>query len=189
MGDMFKKMFMKVFYVLIIGMVIGVQVHIAWANPTITTIEITKTAELLPSDIKEEIESIEIKEDKEYKEIKEVKEEFKNLSIEEKIFETFGEEGNLALRVARAESGLNPKAMNTNANTGDYSVGLFQINLIGSLFEGRLARAEYLGYTGERTREALTLWLQNEDNNILYARSMSRTNGWSAWSTFKNGNY
>lgn len=36
-----------------------------------------------------------------------------------------------AVAVARAESGLNPGALNNNPSTGDYSVGCFQINLYG----------------------------------------------------------
>jgi hypothetical protein len=39
---------------------------------------------------------------------------------------------NVATAVARAESGLNPGALNNNPSTGDYSVGCFQINLYGA---------------------------------------------------------
>lgn len=122
--------------------------------------------------------------------IEEEKEEVKKeLSIEDKIKLAFGDEGELALSIAKAESGLNPKAMNTNVGTGDYSVGLFQINLLGNLFEGRYKRAVYLGYTGEKTREALTEWLKDADNNINYAKSLRETSGWSQWSTYKRGEH
>lgn len=38
----------------------------------------------------------------------------------------------VATAVARAESGLNPGALNNNPATGDYSVGCFQINIYGA---------------------------------------------------------
>jgi hypothetical protein len=57
-----------------------------------------------------------------------------------------------AYNVAKAESGGRPGALNPNASSGDYSMGLFQINMIGSL--GTARNAQYLkqykdiGYTG-----------------------------------------
>ena len=57
-----------------------------------------------------------------------------------------------AFQVSRMESGGRPKALNQNSATGDYSQGLFQINMIGDL--GRQRNAQYLkdyasiGYTG-----------------------------------------
>lgn len=38
---------------------------------------------------------------------------------------------NVALAVARAESGLDTSAVNNNPATGDYSVGCFQVNIYG----------------------------------------------------------
>ena len=38
----------------------------------------------------------------------------------------------IATAVATAESGLRPDALNDNPNTGDYSVGCFQINIYGA---------------------------------------------------------
>ena len=60
-----------------------------------------------------------------------------------------------ALAVARAESGGRPGALNPTAATGDYSMGLFQINMIGDL--GKQRNAEYLkkykdiGYKGPQS--------------------------------------
>ena len=57
-----------------------------------------------------------------------------------------------AYNVAKAESGGRPGALNPNASSGDYSMGLFQINMIGSL--GTARNAQYLkqykdiGYKG-----------------------------------------
>jgi len=57
-----------------------------------------------------------------------------------------------AMKIARAESGGRPGALNPDASTGDYSLGLFQVNMIGSLGERRNAKylkeyAQY-GYKG-----------------------------------------
>ena len=171
---------MKYIYILI-AFIVGIQCHIALASPYNGVIEV-KREDSLPFP-PEDDEIIDVYSLSTVNKIEEDK------TIEDKILEKFGDEGELALAIAKAESGLNPLAMNTNANTGDYSIGLYQINLIGKLFEGRLKRARHLGYTGEATREALTEWLQDEDNNIEYAYSMSRTNGWTAWSTYKRGDF
>ena len=37
------------------------------------------------------------------------------------------------LEIARRESSLNPLALNPNADTGDLSYGLFQINMLGGM--------------------------------------------------------
>ena len=63
-----------------------------------------------------------------------------------------GESLETALKVVRAESGGRPGALNPNEKTGDYSLGLFQVNMIGDL--GKRRNANYLrdysniGYTG-----------------------------------------
>lgn len=86
-----------------------------------------------------------------------------------------------ARRVIWCESRYNAGAHNQNPATGDDSVGLGQINLLGSLFPGRLIRAQHIGYDGEPTREALTEWLKIPENNIRYFASMQSTSGWSPW--------
>lgn len=45
-----------------------------------------------------------------------------------------------AAAIALAESGGNPQALNDNASTGDYSVGLWQINYFGGLRKSRTAQ-------------------------------------------------
>jgi murein DD-endopeptidase MepM/ murein hydrolase activator NlpD len=52
-----------------------------------------------------------------------------------------------AFRVVRAESGGRPSALNPNAKTGDYSLGLFQVNMIGDL--GKRRNANYLKAYGD----------------------------------------
>lgn len=48
----------------------------------------------------------------------------------------------VATAVARAESGLNPGALNNNPSTGDYSVGCFQVNLYGANARNRPSEAQ-----------------------------------------------
>jgi murein DD-endopeptidase MepM/ murein hydrolase activator NlpD len=52
-----------------------------------------------------------------------------------------------AFRVVRAESGGRPSALNPNAKTGDYSLGLFQVNMIGNL--GKRRNENYLKTYGD----------------------------------------
>lgn len=75
-----------------------------------------------------------------------------------------------AYKIMFKESTNNPGVINDNPRTGDYSVGCFQINLIGNM-----------KYT--RPPEA---WLQNASNNVEYAygmyvaqgRTFCKTSGW-----------
>lgn len=57
-----------------------------------------------------------------------------------------------AMSVVRAESGGRSGALNPNAGTGDYSMGLFQINMIGDLGKKRneqyLQKYSSIGYKG-----------------------------------------
>jgi len=52
-----------------------------------------------------------------------------------------------AFRVVRAESGGRPSALNPDATTGDYSLGLFQVNMIGDL--GKRRNENYLKTYGD----------------------------------------
>jgi len=82
--------------------------------------------------------------------------------------------------VARAESGGNASAHNTNAGTGDNSYGLFQINMLGAMGPARLKQY------GLRSNNDLLNPTTNA--RVAYQMSNSGTN-WSPWSTFKNGAY
>lgn len=77
----------------------------------------------------------------------------------------FGQEWQNAKRVMECESSSRPWIVNNNPRTGDYSVGLFQINLIGSLAKSRPSEQ----------------WLKNPENNIAYAADMQQRQGWSPW--------
>lgn len=75
-----------------------------------------------------------------------------------------------AHKVMMQESSNNPHIINDNPNTGDYSVGCFQINLIGSMRATRPSEASLL----------------IAENNVKYAyqmyseqgRTFCKTSGW-----------
>lgn len=81
------------------------------------------------------------------------------------------------IRVARAvmlaESGGDHLVVNDNPATGDYSVGLFQINLYGKLAASRPSEE----------------WLKVPENNIAYAYTLYKEGGWNVWSAYKTGAY
>lgn len=75
-----------------------------------------------------------------------------------------------AYKVMMQESRNNPNTVNNNPNTGDYSVGCFQINLIGSMRAARPSESS----------------LKIAENNVKYAyqmfvgqgRTFCKTSGW-----------
>lgn len=77
---------------------------------------------------------------------------------------------NDAQKIMMKESSNNPTQINNNPDTGDYSVGCFQINLIGNMRNTRPAES----------------WLLDAKNNVKYAYSMyvsqgrtfCKTSGW-----------
>jgi hypothetical protein len=84
------------------------------------------------------------------------------------------------MSVVRAESGGRTSALNPNANTGDYSMGLFQINMIGDL--GKRRNAQYLekyssiGYKGPES-----LYDPAINARIAYDISKGGTDFTKAW--------
>lgn len=79
----------------------------------------------------------------------------------------------VAYAVMMAESGGDPKEVNLNHGTADYSIGLFQINLYGSLSDGRPPAD----------------WLKNPENNVDYAYKIYEDDGWTAWGAYTDGRY
>ncbi len=77
----------------------------------------------------------------------------------------------VARAIIMAESGGNPRAVNNNPRTRDYSIGLFQINLYGRLANERPPAD----------------WLKVPENNIQYAYTLYQQRGWQPWSVCKNG--
>jgi len=85
-----------------------------------------------------------------------------------------------AWAVAMAESGGRATAHNPNAQTGDNSYGLFQINMLGNLGPARLRQ-----YGLSRNED-----LFDPTTNARVAFRMSGGGrDWSPWSAFKNGAY
>lgn len=80
----------------------------------------------------------------------------------EQIIASYDWDYETALFIAQCESSLNPEALNDNPATGDYSVGLFQINLYG-------------GNAEERPTEE---WLKVPENNISFAYELYSKGGW-----------
>jgi hypothetical protein len=84
-----------------------------------------------------------------------------------------------AFSIAKMESGGRPGALNPTAATGDYSEGLFQINMIGDL--GKKRNAQYLkdyasiGYKGPQS-----LYDPSINAKIAYDISHGGTN-WHPW--------
>lgn len=66
-----------------------------------------------------------------------------------------------AYDIMMIESGNNPTIVNDNPNTGDYSVGCFQINLIGNMRNTRPSEE----------------WLKVAENNVQYAYGMYKSQG------------
>lgn len=81
--------------------------------------------------------------------------------------------------IAEAESGGNPTSLNNDPGTGDYSVGLFQVNYFGNLMTGRT-----IAYGSPSD---LQNSLQRQANAALDI-SGGGTN-FDAWSTYKSGAY
>jgi len=108
-------------------------------------------------------------ENEEYLDTEEIQEDqppyFSN--IETEIADVFGAESRIALAVAKAESGLNPRAINRNTN-GSKDVGIFQIN-------------DRHGWSDEE--------LLDWKNNIRIAKELRDRRGWSEWVVYSNGSY
>ncbi len=83
------------------------------------------------------------------------------------IAEAFPENPEIMIAIAKAESGMNPKAVNYNRN-GSIDTGLFQVNSVH-------------GYDG--------LSLFDPKKNIGAAREIYDKQGIQAWTSFNNGSY
>lgn len=86
----------------------------------------------------------------------------------------------IAVAVALAESGGDPRAHNTNAATGDNSYGLWQINMLGSMGPARrkqfgISKNEDLFDPSINARAAFMLW--------------KARGGFGDWSVYNRGTY
>jgi hypothetical protein len=96
------------------------------------------------------------------------------------IAQTFPDNTDHVRKIVWCESRFNPNAYNLNPETGDESVGLAQINILGYLYDGRLTQARALGFTGSDKAELIE-WLKIPKNNIAMMAEISK-NGFGAWS-------
>jgi len=90
-------------------------------------------------------------------------------TIEDKIRRVFGKDAEVAIAVAKAESGLDPLVVG-DMNTKYHSIGVFQIRLLPER-----------GLTMEQ--------MQNADENINYAKMLFDKHGWKPWTCYNNGAY
>lgn len=88
-----------------------------------------------------------------------------------------GNDLNIAVAVALAESGGNPRAH--NATPPDNSYGLMQINMLGGM--GPERRAKYNLKSNED--------LYNPATNMRVAYGIFKGSGWKAWTTYTRGTY
>ena len=74
----------------------------------------------------------------------------------------------IVMNIMNLESGCNPLALNDNPNTGDYSVGLMQINLYGANANHRPSEEE----------------LKIPEKNIEYAYELYQNGGYNHWTVY-----
>ncbi len=122
--------------------------------------------QIKPEPYNDEIDEEDFDEDEELKQ-EPLSYDFSNYSIEEEIAHIFGEERILALAIAKAESGLNPEAINRNKD-GSKDIGIFQIN----------------DCHGWSEKERLD-WRKN----ISMAKELRDRRGWGEWVVYNNGTY
>jgi murein DD-endopeptidase MepM/ murein hydrolase activator NlpD len=90
-----------------------------------------------------------------------------------------------AMKVVRAESGGRPGALNPDSSTGDYSLGLFQINMIGDL--GKRRNANYLRDYGKYGYKGIeSLYDPAINARIAYDISVQGTKWSDAWVNTSN---
>ena len=111
------------------------------------------------------------------------------VSLEEKIKAVFPEEPDVAVAIARCESGLDPHRIGDGHLSFDYngeilgeSIGLFQIRTGGNDNGIVWNRASKNGLSVNDFKEQM----KNPDENIKYARQVYNSRGWNAWWNCKN---
>lgn len=107
-------------------------------------------------------------------------------TIEEKILEVFGDEGDLMIAIMKAEHRGTVNSTAVNSTEVEHSVGLFQINLADGFGNGRHIHWDKV--KGETLREKED-WLKVPKNNIAVAKIIRDAQGLSAWSVYLNGLY
>ena len=121
-----------------------------------------------------------------------------SVSLEDKIKAVFPEEPDVAVAIARAESGLNPATASYTDYTSDgkpFSFGLFQINLSVHEIEGVACHTAFEGknYKSKVINEQLynqcVALASDIDVNLRKARKIYDSRGWNAWGAFTNKSF
>lgn len=89
--------------------------------------------------------------------------------VEKIICDVFGKDCKMAIAIAKAESGLNPKAVNSRNTNGTSDYGLFQINSIHKPTEAQK--------------------FDPRENAKVAKRLYEARGNWTAWSAYNNGAY
>lgn len=90
----------------------------------------------------------------------------------------------IASMICKKESGSNPLALNTNCGTNDYSVGLFQINLVAHC-AGAYANQSCRQLIDEQKRNVCELQYRNPEENIKKLLQLSNNgNNWQPWGAY-----
>lgn len=90
----------------------------------------------------------------------------------EELISQYDWDKDLAYKIMSCESGGNPTVINDSPKTGDYSIGLFQINLYGDNAQDRPSED----------------WLKIPQNNIAYAYELYQKSGFKThWTNCYNG--
>ncbi len=95
--------------------------------------------------------------------------------------------------ICKLESGGDPFAMNTNCDTNDYSVGLFQINLVahceGAYGEGKWGAQSCDNPLDENKRLVCSQQMKDTTQNIQKAVSLSQNGtNWTLWGAWSEAN-
>lgn len=110
----------------------------------------------------------------------------KTEKIKESIKEAFGKDWRVAYAIALAEHSGSIDPMAINSTEVENSVGVFQINIARNFGNGAWVHWNKIpGDTLEEKEE----WLKDIDNNVMMARFIYGTSGFSQWATYKNGKY
>lgn len=105
--------------------------------------------------------------------IQTVQAEVRELTIEEKV-KHYDWDDDLALGIMNCESTASSTIVNDNPNTGDHSIGLFQINIYGANAKERPTEEE----------------LKNPDTNIAFAYKLYKDGGFKRhWTNCYNKYY
>lgn len=90
----------------------------------------------------------------------------------------------VATKVMNQESSGDPATHNDTPSTGDYSIGCYQINILGAAnYADKMRLAQAAGYTGDPgNMDAFVLWLKDPTNNVAVAYKLwARAGGWGDW--------